>query len=239
MNRGLRAIVGQAAIFLVLYVISLLVEPFYELEGLELLAFRTINHVITAAVMITLLWYCGRIMTRINTAWGEEEIIDHATGLYNRQYVYQLIHTAGEDHRVNGTNYAIVITDIDQLKKINENYGYAIGDKVVLRVAEILKDTKTADNVTGIWDNGKFVTLLKFRGTLESLYLMIQEMNRKIGMSEIMLEDGKPIYATATIGIGTLKSELTTDEVIRRTEERVASGKKQGGDRVIWGNLLK
>lgn len=68
--------------------------------------------------------------------------IDGLTGVYSRNYVNNiLIDLKDGSWRDNQSKYSMMIVDIDDFKSFNDNYGHETGDRVVIMVANILKDS--------------------------------------------------------------------------------------------------
>ena len=67
--------------------------------------------------------------------------IDPLTQLFNRRAMTEYIRQVHESAEETGRTYAIVIADIDNFKKINDNYGHSLGDEVLKKVSA----TMTAD----------------------------------------------------------------------------------------------
>ncbi len=70
---------------------------------------------------------------------------DELTGLTNRRGLYDFLADL-EDHRVAGTQLALLVVDLDHFKRINDEYGHLVGDEVLRAVAtEITKVTTICD----------------------------------------------------------------------------------------------
>ena len=71
---------------------------------------------------------------------------DGLTGLYNVRYLQQhLSYLLGVQQRY-GHPFSILLLDVDGLKRINDSYGHAAGDKTLVGIAEALRETiRTVD----------------------------------------------------------------------------------------------
>ncbi|MEP6484708.1 MAG: GGDEF domain-containing protein [Rudaea sp.] len=70
---------------------------------------------------------------------------DELTGLTNRRGLYQFLENLDE-HRVAGAELSLVLIDLDQFKRINDEYGHLAGDEVLRAVAdEVARVAKPCD----------------------------------------------------------------------------------------------
>ena len=71
-------------------------------------------------------------MEDANTKLGYEATHDPLTGLYNRSTYDEL------RQKSKGQNIALILIDVDLFKQVNDSYGHDVGDKVLIRVANVL-----------------------------------------------------------------------------------------------------
>ncbi len=76
---------------------------------------------------------------------------DVLTGLWNRRYFIKSLKDRIARCQRYGDNTAVLFLDVDNLKMVNDEYGHAAGDALLVRLAEILKQhTRTSDVVARI-----------------------------------------------------------------------------------------
>lgn len=71
-------------------------------------------------------------------------VTDPLTGLYNRRYVESHLGRMAEQSRNAGRELAVMMMDIDHFKAINDTYGHAAGDKVLVQLADRLRENLRA-----------------------------------------------------------------------------------------------
>src|SRR5262245_42453432 len=89
----------------------------------------------------------GRMLTfanvteRVDYAEQLEELASHdsLTGLHNRRHFLTLAEVEWSRFGRYGRPLSLLVVDIDHFKSINDNYGHAIGDRVIVHVAEVCR----------------------------------------------------------------------------------------------------
>jgi diguanylate cyclase len=120
---------------------------------------------------------------------GEEARSDPLTGLPNRRAFEERL---GELERMNEC-LSLAICDIDHFKRVNDNYGHAVGDRVIKAVAQTLRDN-CAPNMVARIGGEEFVILFpglepavagqildEARGTLSARYFKLRETDEPLG----------------------------------------------------------
>ena len=154
---------------------------------------------------------------------------DIVTGLMNRRAYYEV--SEAEYQRVlrHPKALSIIMFDIDHFKKINDNYGHDIGDKVLKNVGNIVK------NIIREYDNAfrmggdEFLILLPETNDQQALQ-MAERIRKEIEGSS--LEDEESVEVTASFGIAQYtQNDITIEKVTRRADEALYQAKKAGRNR--------
>ncbi len=64
---------------------------------------------------------------------------DEMTGLYNRKVGLSILEECVKNANENDIPFSIVYLDIDELKKVNDNFGHEIGDQLIHDAVHIIK----------------------------------------------------------------------------------------------------
>lgn len=102
-------------------------------------------------------WYHNKFYRII----GEEIYKDPLTETYNRRGGQKLMEKAWEDFKYMGTNFCIMMIDIDDFKKINDSYGHDIGDAVLTKVSDTLKKHIRNTDYLSRWGGEEFLLICK------------------------------------------------------------------------------
>ncbi len=165
-----------------------------------------------------------RLLETLNT-------IDALTGAFNRRALSTDIEAALSNAERNDTVHLLAILDLDYFKKVNDNYGHAVGDQVLKDFVAI-----TTANIR------KYDRLYRFGG--EEFVLLIsgiddQQHNffnnlRASIKKDLKTPDGNEI--TVTFGVASWKPKTTADTWLKRADKALYQAKAQGRDCAIFSN---
>lgn len=85
---------------------------------------------------------------------------DGLTGLYVRRYVESRVREEFERGVRAGHRFCVMMIDVDDLKRVNDGYGHAAGDRLLRTVGEALRATLRGMDVAGRWGGDEFAVLL-------------------------------------------------------------------------------
>jgi len=85
---------------------------------------------------------------------------DYLTKLYNRHYITARLREMELDYQRTKEKFCVMILDIDYFKKVNDTYGHLVGDKVLIDVANNIKDSCRASDIVGRWGGEEFLIIL-------------------------------------------------------------------------------
>ena len=153
---------------------------------------------------------------------------DFLTGLYNRRYFFlhmsDYIDTSSE-------KYAVAMLNIDNFKKINDTYGYDIGDKVIIHLSEILSSKTNYRDMVSRFGGEEFCIVLKNVNRF-SAQDILERLREEVEKSYIMINTNEEIRFTISIGF-TMNSEDSLEDTIDQADMRLHKAKQEGINRVI------
>lgn len=131
-------------------------------------------------------------------------VIDPLTGLHNRRYGLARLQAIADKARSTGGKFAVLVADIDRFKSINDRYGHAAGDAVLVEVATRLRNNLRACDMIARIGGEEFLIALPDIALPEAR--LIAERLCAL-MSETPFAFGKGQNLGATISIGLAISE--------------------------------
>ncbi|MTJ12671.1 diguanylate cyclase [Anabaena sp. UHCC 0187] len=157
---------------------------------------------------------------------------DSLTGVWNRRYLLNIAEQETQRSRRYNRPLSVLMIDIDHFKNVNDTYGHAIGDEVLIIMTEtVMKYLRNID-VLGRFGGEEFVALLP---ETDSQAAVITAERIRVNIEEIKIPiDDKLVSITVSIGVGSYqKGDTDIDVLIQRADKALYQAKNQGRNRVI------
>ncbi|PHN52807.1 diguanylate cyclase [Pseudomonas sp. ICMP 8385] len=161
---------------------------------------------------------------------------DVLTGLPNRSLLYdrfkQSVATAHRNH----SSLAVCILDLDGFKLINDRYGHAIGDRLLVEVSERLKKIIRGEDTVARLGGDEFVILLGLMHANE-LEMAMQRILTALSLAYTI--DGIELNISASIGVTIYpKDDADIDSLLRHADQAMYRAKLRGRDCYHLFNIL-
>lgn len=153
-------------------------------------------------------------------------IHDHLTGLYNRHFIEDQLERQRELFVRHGNVCSIVLFDIDHFKRINDRYGHAVGDEVLVAFSRRIEGLLRQEDTFGRYGGEEFMLVLPMTDLKAGLQLA--ERVRSAMESSPVVSQPEPITATASFGVAPLERGETTDDWLLRADQALYKAKEQG-----------
>lgn len=148
---------------------------------------------------------------------------DALTNVYNRRYFTQKIEEEIERARRSGSNFSLVMLDIDRFKNVNDLYGHNAGDVVLKSMAEMIRNRIRKIDTIARWGGEEFVLLLP--ETDASAAMSLAETLRK-QLSQMEIPGVGQV--TASFGVASYASGDTVDTLVNKADTRMYEAKSAG-----------
>ena len=155
--------------------------------------------------------------------------IDPLTQALNRRGFYEQLETSLALARRNSLSVAVLIMDIDFFKKINDNYGHAVGDSVLKQLGAYLLGAKRPSDLVCRWGGEEFVIVMllnKDDKPMNAAERMRQEAQR----TRIDVAD-KSINLSG--GLVIMQENEDIDSAIKRADLLLYNAKENGRNQII------
>lgn len=162
---------------------------------------------------------------------------DQLTGLHNRRYLYDQVELALAQHKRYKYPFCLLIMDIDYFKSINDRYGHVFGDKVLVSVAEALKNEVRNTDILVRFGGEEFVII--FTNTCcDNGKAFAERIRRQIKLLSWRI-DNENVQLTLSVGLYCLSPEysdseknFSIDQIIHYADTALYQAKSKGRDRV-------
>lgn len=133
---------------------------------------------------------------------------------------------------------SLILTDIDDFKKINDRHGHQVGDLVLQRFTEQLSKSLRPYDFVGRYGGEEFVVCLP-GADISQAGSAAERMRRRVEEMKITLPDSsQSIQITGSFGVASLSvgSKETMDLIIGRADENMYRAKREGKNRVCMAS---
>ncbi len=169
-------------------------------------------------------------LNRQREEWQRLAMRDPLTGLFNRRHFEDRLEEEFERAKRYKRSFSILMIDIDDFKKINDNYGHDTGDCVLRKIGEVLK-TKTRRSDTQVRYGGdEFVLIVPeagLRGAIQAGNKICCEIKNLIFSTPTF-----DFSITASIGVGSSSAKRYSHwkEILKDADRALYKAKASGKD---------
>ena len=152
---------------------------------------------------------------------------DGLTGLYNRSYLERVV----KEEIAAGKKGTLVMCDLDNFKGVNDHYGHATGDAVLIAYSEHLRECfKEFDATVCRLGGDEFTVYLKDTTDADEMRRIATQII--LGLSEKMIRSSLPPIVGSSIGIGINDEKIDEFEVLyEKTDKALYFSKEHGKNR--------
>ncbi len=163
----------------------------------------------------------------------QQASMDSLTGLANRKTFDATLESALVSAANEGKNLCLMMLDIDHFKKINDQHGHLIGDKVLKYVAATLKKMVKGKDLVARYGGEEFSIILEDTPTsgavalAESIRMVIEQSKLKRTDTDESLGD-----VTISIGLENMRAGDDSNGLIARADTALYHSKNKGRNKV-------
>ena len=154
-------------------------------------------------------------------------ITDGLTGLYTHSYFKEILKNKIEQK----VPFCLLLLDVDNFKKINDRYGHAVGDQVLIKVAEITQNIVSDSGIAARYGGEEFA-VIKNSATIIDGLKTADILRKKISQTSISIRRN---LVSVTTSIGITHYPDTTgnqDDLMRLVDNALYKAKRNGKNRV-------
>lgn len=170
----------------------------------------------------------NRELERANRALQEASLTDPLTGLRNRRFLLQQLDAdvaillrrheerikAGQEAPSTDTDIIFFMVDLDHFKQVNDQYGHAAGDLILIQMRERLQEVFRESDYLTRWGGEEFLVVARATNRLQAGGVA-ERMRQAIANRPFVLEDGTRLQKTCSIGFAALPFLPSQPQVLK------------------------
>jgi diguanylate cyclase (GGDEF)-like protein len=200
----------------------------YAAQDRSLMFNTLISHAVLVVCLTGMLW-----LKHVVAMQGEQAkrlnllaATDPLTGLANRRTTLQSLDQLARDGRLDLAP-VILLCDLDHFKQINDGWGHAMGDQVLVAVANALRaSTRDADTVAR-WGGEEFLVVLPVTRAGEAAELA-ERLRLRVEALQVADRHQCPVPVTLSIGVARLVANESGSSWLKRADEALYRAKHDG-----------
>jgi two-component system, cell cycle response regulator len=166
-----------------------------------------------------------------NRRLQEAALLDPLTGIPNRRYAMDRIQQEWSAAERGARPLACMLIDVDHFKRINDTYGHDVGDLVLQRIADNLKQSARAQDVIARIGGEEFLAVCP--DTDASAAAQCAERLRQAVSGMRICVGNATLQLTISIGVAAMDpSMLSPDSMIKASDQAVYAAKQAGRNRI-------
>ena len=156
---------------------------------------------------------------------------DPLTGMFNRRLLMERVKEEEARFARSGKTLSFMMIDLDKFKRVNDNYGYQVGDKVLEQFAKIARKLVRAGDVIGRYGGEEFMVVLP--DTSQKMAGEVAERIRNASEKMPVYTDaGEKVSFTVSIGVSQLNLGESGTNALERADVALNRAKESGRNSV-------
>ncbi|WP_339869145.1 GGDEF domain-containing protein [Pseudohongiella nitratireducens] len=153
---------------------------------------------------------------------------DKLTGLVNRSRLDVILSDELLQHERSGRPLALILSDVDHFKRINDEHGHLIGDDILKGIADFLFAQCRQSDTCGRWGGEEFLIICPDTAVEEAI--MLVERIQQACHAQKFIND---IQVSLSFGVAVHTAGTDADQLLQRADYALYEAKRQGRDRYV------
>lgn len=161
--------------------------------------------------------------------------VDDLSGLYNRRYFYETLEKYASlyERRTDGSTFALLVADVDDMTNVNDMYGQQNGDIVLRSLAELFVSNVRTEDTCFRTGGDEFAIVLLDTDKISAIGIA-KKLVEQIANEPIIL-DGKREKVTISAGLAVFdSSNPDISDLLSKAERKLNKSKREGKNKVSF-----
>jgi diguanylate cyclase (GGDEF)-like protein/PAS domain S-box-containing protein len=155
-------------------------------------------------------------------------VTDYLTQLYNKKYFDETLEKEIYSAKRYKYPLSLIILDIDHFKKINDTYGHAVGDSVLVEFSKLIKEnSRKSDIISRI--GGEEFSIVVANDPSECVYKFATKLREIIATHKFEIIGN----VTSSLGVSSLSQDDTKESFFEKSDKALYKAKNTGRNQVI------
>ena len=169
-------------------------------------------------------------LARANERLEELSLRDALTGLHNRRHLDAQLAIMHLEAQATGQPFAVLISDIDDFKQVNDSFSHLIGDEVLKTVAGLFRDNFWGKDLVARFGGEEFVAVLR-KTTLEQALMVAEKL--RINIEAYPWHELHPdLRITVSIGLCADTTLEYYEQMLAVADDKMYVAKRNGKNQV-------
>lgn len=189
--------------------------------------------ILTIAFTFTVVYFLKYILKEKDYEYVYElATVDSLTDLHNHRFFQEQLAINIEYSKRYGQMFSLILIDIDNFKKFNDNYGHQSGDAVLRQVAILLKNAVRKADIVCRYGGEEIVIILPSTDNANA-YILAEKLCKLVSNKIFELKDNVKTNVTISIGVATYpdNAELAVD-LVEYADKSLYVAKSNGRNQV-------
>src|SRR6266705_3335314 len=145
----------------------------------------------------------------------ESALTDVLTDLPNARGFYMVLEQRlAECQRMNRESLSVISMDIDDFRTINDQWGHAIGDRLLSSVGRVIRKELRQMDILSRYAGDEFVAIMPMAST-QMAGMVAERIRKAVAAHEFQVRDGKMVRVTVSTGVSCFPADgETTEELL-------------------------
>jgi len=168
-----------------------------------------------------------------NEALSRLSTTDSLTGLRNRRYVDEVLAIEVLRAQRYGSPLSVLMADLDHFKEVNDAHGHLVGDEVLRRVADLLRQNLRVTDVGGRYGGEEFIVIMA-QNPVEGARLLAERWREAVAEARFEVVPAGALEVTLSVGVAGYDRDKhhSAVDVVAAADAALYRAKQAGRNRV-------